>query len=247
MHRSVLAEGSSLSRTAASPAGFGCPLCPALTTRSQSVIHRHLQNHVANAVHFQDKIICRCNLHCRDGGHFHCPFCAATLIRKDAITTHLIDCRNKCDMAQPSQPPSPETHPAAVPSSMSVEHSYSLPPPVSAVSIDHSYTQTAKRPAAAPAAPAEPDPCQSPPAAASEEPVAPEDQVTGDVPRTHVRCPHCPVVLYKRNLFLHIQRKHGKAKDITAQSVDQSNGLYAVRKTSACQCTCSARHRDGST
>ncbi|XP_041932233.1 uncharacterized protein LOC121695442 [Alosa sapidissima] len=54
----------------------------------------------------------------------------------------------------------------------------------------------------------------------------------------HVKCPHCTLVLYKKNLALHIQRQHGLPKDITAKShlkgtcVDQSKGLYAVRKTS---------------
>ena len=142
---------------------------------------------------------------------------------------HLIQCKNKCDMAQltsapPFQLSSPETQPTVL-SSMSVEHSYTLPPSVSAVKIDHSYTQT-------------PDLSQSTPAPASEDPIAPKEEVTKDVPPTHVRCLHCPLVLYKRDLFLHIQRKCGQVKDRTSQShlqstlVDQSNSLYAVRKSS---------------
>ena len=95
---------------------------------------------------FLEKIICRCNLSCRDGGHFLCPFCGYIIIRKDTLMPHLIQCKYKCDMAQlnsapPSQPPSPETH-CTVLSSMSVENSYTLPPSVSAIKIDHSYTQT---------------------------------------------------------------------------------------------------------
>uniref|UniRef100_A0A667YZS3 HMG domain-containing protein n=1 Tax=Myripristis murdjan TaxID=586833 RepID=A0A667YZS3_9TELE len=227
MHHSVLEVGSSLCYRTVSPTMFG-PWCSNGVLRNVLVAMKVRRNYSS----FLDKIICRCNLHCRDGGHFHCAFCAATLIRKDAIILHLTNCRNQCDMAQitlvpTSEPPSPETHPAAVISSMSVEHSYSLPPSLPDINIDHPYTQTAspKSPAVAP------DLCQSPPATTSEE------QVTGDVLPTHIKCPHCPVVLYKRNVFLHIQRKHGKAKDITAQchlkstSVDQSNGLYAVRKT----------------
>ena len=183
---------------------------------------------------FLEKIICRCNLPCRDGGHFHCPFCGTTIIRKDTIMPHLIQCKNKCDMAQltlapPSQPLSPETHPPVL-SSMRVEHSYTLPPTVSAVKIEHSYTQTAS--------PKTPDLSQSLAAPNSEDSIASKEEVNGDVPPTHVRCPHCPVVLYKRNLFLHIQRKHGQVKDTTSRShlqstpIDHSNGLYAVRKTS---------------
>ena len=129
--------------------------------------------------------------------------------------------------APPSQPTSPETYPTVL-SSTSVEHSYTLPPSVSVFKIYHSYTQTAS--------PKTSDLSQSTPAPTSEDPIVPKEGVNGGVPPTHVRCPHCPIVLYKRNLFLHIQRKHGQVKDTTSQShltsVDQSNGLYAVRKNS---------------
>ena len=149
---------------------------------------------------FLEKIICRCNLPCRDGGHFHCPFCGTTIIRKDTIMPHLIQCTNKCDMAQltsapPSQPPSPETHPTVL---LSMSVSYTLPPSVSVIKIDHSYTQTAS--------PKTPDLSQSTLAPTSEDPTALEEEVSRDVPPAHVRWPHCPVVLYKRNLLLHIQR-----------------------------------------
>lgn len=92
------------------------------------------------------------------------------------MTTHFIECKNNCDVAPlicfpPSQPPSPETHPTVL-SSISVTHSYSLPPSVSTVKIDHSYTNTAspKTPVVATdfqkeqKPPAEPDLGQSPPA-----------------------------------------------------------------------------------
>lgn len=95
---------------------------------------------------FLEQVICRCNLPCRGRSHFHCPFCEKTIIRKAAITTHLIDCQTKCDMVQltwdpPPHPPSPETHPVVL--SLYMEHSYLLLPSVAAVKIDHSYIQTA--------------------------------------------------------------------------------------------------------
>lgn len=54
--------------------------------------------------------------------------------------------------------------------------------------------------------------------------------VSGEVPPTHLKCPQCPVVLYKRKLFIHVQRKHGQEKDLTEfhlqpTSVDWSNSL----------------------
>ena len=198
---------------------------------------------------FLEKVICRCNLLCRDGGHFHCPFCGTTIIRKDTMTMHLIECKNKCDKAQvasvpPSQPPSPETHAAVL--SVNMEHSYFLHPSVSAVRTDHCYVQTAslKTPAVAtdqeddPEPPEQPDLSLSPTTTTSEDAIAPDNKITEDVPPTHVNCPHCPLVLYKKNLFLHVKRKHSQVKDALAEPhlkstcIDQRNSLYAVRTTS---------------
>lgn len=162
-----------------------------------------------------------------------------------------MECENGCDFPQlatvpPPQPPPPETHAGL--SSVNMDHSYVLPPCVSAVKTDHSYVQTAspKTPAVVTdlqkdqeAETKEPDLfLSSPTAITSKEAIAPENKTTGELHPTHVQCPQCPLVLYKKNLFLHVQRKHGQEKDITAKShlkstcVDQRNGLYAVRKTS---------------
>lgn len=126
---------------------------------------------------------------------------------------------------------------------MSVEHSYSLPPPVLAVKMEHfkHRQHTWRHSAVVTGFKKEregPDLSQSPQLQPQRIPIAPEEEGTGAVPSTHVRCLLCPVVLYRQNLCLHIQRKHGHAKDITAQSylprtsADQSNGLDAVRTAS---------------
>ncbi|XP_070404091.1 uncharacterized protein [Nothobranchius furzeri] len=53
------------------------------------------------------------------------------------------------------------------------------------------------------------------------------------------KCPHCALVLYQKNLTLHIQRKHTYKKDITESfhlrnvCVDPVNGIFAVRKVSS--------------
>ena len=44
-----------------------------------------------------DKKICRCNLSCRDGGHYHCPLCGKTIIRKSVMDLHLKSCTNTQD------------------------------------------------------------------------------------------------------------------------------------------------------
>ncbi|XP_041664912.1 uncharacterized protein LOC121523908 [Cheilinus undulatus] len=94
---------------------------------------------------------------------------------------------------------------------------------------DHSYTR-------------QPSPCPSPEVTISLPPdtdsSSPEDEVTS-APKTaktavlaasHVKCPHCPMVLYKKNLVLHIRRKHEGPKVIRVAScrkrahVDKSHG-----------------------
>lgn len=218
-HLSILTKGDSLKQTDLSSSEFGCPLCPKFKSKKQSAIRRHLTNHAENAVHFQDKMLCRCNLSCRDRGHFHCPSCAATIIQKLNMITHLTECIKKRKIAQTaSKPSSSETNPnlrdlqedfTASPLPPPPSASNSPPPSKSALILDHSYSLTA----------------------------SPKTPTDFGLPPSHVKCPHCSLVLYRQNLLLHTQRKHSQPKDITAQShlkstcVDQNNGLYVVRKT----------------
>ncbi len=148
------------------------------------------------------------------------------------MKVHVTGCQKSCYMMQPtSVPPSvntdpsspqqfqSETHPTLsalenyIAPSVSVEHSYTLPPSVSVLTSDHSYTvsQTAS---------------PKSPTITLESCLSPEEAVTTaaqtakimEQASSHVKCPHCSIVLYKKNLVLHIQRKHGGPKDITAAS-----------------------------
>lgn len=240
MHPSILSDKASLGHITLSPSEFRCPLCPRFKTKNESAIQRHMKNHTENAVHFHEKIICRCNMPCRDKGHFHCPFCDTTVIRKDFVSPHVTECFKKCVVVVPplhqSSPSSSEDFIA-----QSLDHSYALPPSVSASAttteppeeavthelpsshLSHPLSQTAspKTPTAVTD--------QSPPATTTEPPEPP-------LPSSHVKCPHCTIVLYKKNLALHIQRRHSQQKDITTKShlkstcVDQHNSVYAVSK-----------------
>lgn len=156
-------------------------------------------------------------------GHFYCPFCGTTIIRKDTITARLRECKYKCDKAQirsvPPSQPSPETH-STIFSSVSLEHSYSLPPSVSAVKIEHSYTLPAspKTPTVTTdflKAPEEPDPT-------SEGVIGPEEEESGEVPPTHLKCPQCPLFC-TRGIYLYISKETESRLQPT--SVDQSHGL----------------------
>ena len=57
MHPSIMEEGDRLKCTTVSPSVFACPVCPKFTTKSESVVQRHLLNHAANAVHFKGMFI----------------------------------------------------------------------------------------------------------------------------------------------------------------------------------------------
>ncbi|RVE72627.1 hypothetical protein OJAV_G00039440 [Oryzias javanicus] len=149
MHVSNLKKGGRLEHKPLA-FGFGCPLCTTFKTLSEEVIKRHLGNHIATAVHFRDYIICRCNLPCRVGGHFHCPFCYNTIIRKTCLPSHLTVCKKRTDLVKSVvlayyAPFSPESQPSldCSVSSVGSEHSYSLVPPESSETFDHSYAQGA--------------------------------------------------------------------------------------------------------
>lgn len=213
-----------------------------------------------------EQLICRCNLPCRQAGHFHCSMCGKTLIRKDNVESHLINCKKRWVLAQlawdpSSQPPSPETPPDVL--SLYTEHSYLLSPSVYAVKFDHTYimTESPESPAAdtdiprdeeSSSEPEEPETSPSTPAPTSVEPITPDrEEPSSELPPNRVRCPDCQLVLYKRNLALHIQRKHSRVKDTTASS--QSKSLSLTNKSVSTQsefppgdgvvfqCTCRAR------
>ncbi|KAJ8271012.1 hypothetical protein GJAV_G00121770 [Gymnothorax javanicus] len=76
---------------------YHCPICPKLKSFPLTKFARHLDVHVKNAIAFKDMFICRCNLQCRDVGHFHCPLCGRTIIRRIDMEVHL----KVCSSAQP--------------------------------------------------------------------------------------------------------------------------------------------------
>ncbi|XP_039602669.1 uncharacterized protein LOC120524899 [Polypterus senegalus] len=55
-------------------------------------IQQHLDGHLKNAIIFEDKRICRCHLPCRSEGHYHCPFCMKTILRRNSMECHLKIC-----------------------------------------------------------------------------------------------------------------------------------------------------------
>ncbi|XP_028443200.1 uncharacterized protein LOC114561391 [Perca flavescens] len=66
-----------------------CPLCPTsiYKPRFRAKVLQHMEVHVKNAIQHEDFFITKCHLACRSGssGHFHCPFCLKTTIKRQAI------------------------------------------------------------------------------------------------------------------------------------------------------------------
>ncbi|KAL7845099.1 hypothetical protein AOLI_G00232910 [Acnodon oligacanthus] len=75
---------------------FHCPFCPPAVYKPRHdaySVNKHLQCHLKHAVRQRGYIICMCHLGCRPRGHFHCPICGSTVIRKDDAQSHISSCR----------------------------------------------------------------------------------------------------------------------------------------------------------
>ncbi|XP_039667548.1 uncharacterized protein LOC120565686 isoform X2 [Perca fluviatilis] len=81
-----------------------CPLCPTsiYKPRCRAKVLQHMEVHVKNAIQHEDFFITKCHQACRSGssGHFHCPFCLKTTIKRQAILRHLQICRPPLHDAQ---------------------------------------------------------------------------------------------------------------------------------------------------
>ncbi|XP_035862000.1 uncharacterized protein LOC116059806 isoform X2 [Sander lucioperca] len=81
-----------------------CPLCPTsiYKPRCRAKVLQHMEVHVKNAIQHEDFFITKCHWDCRSGssGHFHCPFCLKTTIKRQAILRHLQICRPPLHDAQ---------------------------------------------------------------------------------------------------------------------------------------------------
>ncbi|XP_040918070.1 uncharacterized protein LOC121198193 isoform X2 [Toxotes jaculatrix] len=84
---------------------FRCLLCPKLKLTTNRRIQRHMDAHISNALRVQGNIICRCNQPCRPTGHYHCPYCEKTILRKENMETHMHGCQSKTSPPLTLAPP----------------------------------------------------------------------------------------------------------------------------------------------
>ncbi|XP_026207900.1 uncharacterized protein LOC113156781 isoform X2 [Anabas testudineus] len=81
---------------------FHCLLCPKFKLTTSRRIQRHMESHINTALHVEGNIICRCNQPCRPTGHYHCPYCGRTILRKEHMETHVYGCQCKPAQTVPS-------------------------------------------------------------------------------------------------------------------------------------------------
>ncbi|XP_026001571.1 uncharacterized protein LOC113008408 isoform X2 [Astatotilapia calliptera] len=198
---------------------FHCPLCPTFSPAVRAKIEEHLSVHIKNALPFKDKMICRCRLPCRTTGHFHCPVCNLTIIRRGDMARHLLSCQHS---SIPSQPPLSGLLPAElseeprIPPAVLFEEPR-LPPkvlslgsePFSDSLLEHSY--------ALPSA---------------------FNKTAADGKSMNLTCPHCGLTLRTKNYKAHMMRKHSNqsidvclASHLQCVCVDETTGLFAVQRT----------------
>lgn len=87
---------------------FHCPICPKFDPTVKERIEKHMNHHISHGLPYKDKILLRCSLECRPQGHFHCPLCSRTVMRRLDMKRHLLICQGgleKDPSPEPCQPP----------------------------------------------------------------------------------------------------------------------------------------------
>lgn len=184
----------------------------------------------------------RCKKPCRPAGHYHCPCCSRTVIRRVDMERHLASCRLQ---HLPSVPPTASTTHGPPGAPLLASAAYCPPPPASAALCPPlPLTLVALcLPGALPPGPAANG--LTSPASAGHFHAASQDHTYAqptvpdaeEVCGKSVKCPHCNISMLRKNVNAHMLRKHaGVSCDITQAChlpcivVDETNGVYAVRR-----------------
>ncbi|XP_053488048.1 uncharacterized protein LOC128612177 isoform X2 [Ictalurus furcatus] len=263
MHVTILKRGQEAPveqcTTCCSHLKYHCPFCTSEVYHPNELLHvkNHVFNHLSLAVKHKDFIIVKCNLHCRDQAHFHCCYCATTVLRKVQIIKHLTACRKRSSVSSqwPCTDSTFDTEPLAAREPVSITEPASVTEPVS---ITEPASVTEPVSITEPASVTEPvsntelefiteqvfisEPASITRLAFSTEPVSVIELVSVTEPvsvtklvsstksaslATHVhvqkkvRCTHCGITVNKKNLDMHIRRKHSLKMHVTILKRDQ--------------------------
>ncbi|MED6272169.1 hypothetical protein CHARACLAT_027432 [Characodon lateralis] len=90
---------------------FHCPICPNFDPTVKERIEKHMNHHISHGLPYKDKILLRCSLQCRPQGHFHCPLCSRTVMRRLDMKRHLLICQGVIEKDQSPEPCSTPTSP----------------------------------------------------------------------------------------------------------------------------------------
>ncbi|XP_044000410.1 anther-specific proline-rich protein APG-like [Gambusia affinis] len=90
---------------------FHCPICPNFDPTVKERIEKHMNHHISHGLPYKDKILLRCSLHCRPQGHFHCPICSRTVMRRLDMKRHLLLCEGFMEKDPNPEPCLPPTSP----------------------------------------------------------------------------------------------------------------------------------------
>ncbi|XP_016318301.1 uncharacterized protein LOC107670269 [Sinocyclocheilus anshuiensis] len=203
---------------------YHCPFCRTFKPTRLDKLTLHLQSHSSKAVVYDDFTIHRCGLGCRPALHYHCPYCGTTALKRRDFEHHLQICKNK------SLPTSDITDVQETPSAASVTVTT---PAVKKAPLPTCETVTtlAVKKAPLPTCETVTTPVILPTTIVSSGRVRVQ-------PVIKRRCPICSVLMNRKNLKKHIDRKHieqpmqdiSAAFHLTSQCVDKTNGIFTVLK-----------------
>ncbi|XP_039591546.1 uncharacterized protein LOC120514951 [Polypterus senegalus] len=218
---------------------YKCPFCKKLG--DYSIMVPHLQSHEPHVVKYAGFTIYRCNTGCVTSGHFHCCFCLKAIVKRRGFLTHLQKCQKLVVPTVENVPAAPARE--TVPSVPAGETVPSVPAGETVPSVPAGETVPGS-PAGETVhivSPKETVPSLSAISAFSSVSVTTfrGSQILQLSKRKKTLCCFCNLRLYKKNLRLHIKRRHSstnveknKSNRLPSVCIDSRRGIFAVAKTS---------------
>ncbi|XP_060950285.1 uncharacterized protein LOC133027271 [Limanda limanda] len=205
---------------------FHCPFCKYVGAKFK--VDYHVKGH--SSVKHKEFTIIKCGLSCRTATHFHCCYCAATLRNRSQLVRHLQIHQEEVQAAAPVQhfvaPAQLPQLPVALPQ---------LPVALAKVS------KVPQLPVALPQLPVALAKVPQLPVALAQLPLAPAECSTATKASSEQNkfcCPHCKLILNKKNFKTHSRRKHTnlletitKDRFLACQCIDGTHGVFAVEKS----------------